>query len=67
MSVEVSTIHLQFAPSLQRAAQEVAMAVVRVENSLEKICATLYISIYHSRLCLFKKCISTVLVLLEKR
>lgn len=67
MNVGVSNIHLQFTPSLQRAAQEVAMAVVRVENSLEKICATLYVSIYHSRLRLFKKCISTVLMLLEKR
>lgn len=55
MNVGVSNIHLQFIPLLQNAAQEVAMAVVRVENRVEKICATLYVSIYHSRLRLFKK------------
>lgn len=55
MNVGVSNIHLQFIPLLQNAAQEVAMAVVRVENRVEKICATLYVSIYHSWLRLFKK------------
>lgn len=67
VNVGVSNIHLQFIPLLQNVAQEVAMAVVRVENRVEKICATLYVSIYHSWLRLFKKCISTVLVLLEKK
>lgn len=70
VTMGLSVVHLEFAQTAAQGGGEWlmwAMAMVNMDNSLEKICAVQSFSIYCSWLCLFINYISAEVVLLEKK